>query len=149
MTEAQALANNHVTVPANNHVAVYSETFINWSCPKAETLLRSTGTSDPLSFLHAPLSHIPKAETVKRTLPQTDNFFRPSDKKATCLTRIQTKVLGVSEKLRINLDILSLFSKRNVFLHFKTVFFYSILQFLKEILLSIIARIKYYFKQFL
>ena len=115
MTEAQAPANNHATVPANNHAAVYSETPLNWSCPKAETLLRSTGTSDPLSFLYASLSHIPKAETVKRTLPQTDNFFQPSDKKVTCLTRIQTKVLGVFEKLRINLDIFVTFLKKKCF----------------------------------
>ena len=120
-----------------------SETCINRSCSKAETLLGRTGTFDPVCFLYASLSHISKAEIVKRTLLQTDNLFQSSDKKFTCYTRTQIKVLGIFKKQRINLDIFV------NFLPFKTVFFYFILQFLKEILLSIIAHIKYRFKQFL
>ena len=114
---------------ANNHVTVYSETWINRSCSKVETLLKRTDTFDPVCFLYASLSRISKAETVKRTLFQTDNFFQSLDKKVICLTRTKIKVLGNSEKQRINLDIFVNFLKKtNVFfLHFKTVFFYSIL----------------------
>ena len=112
-----------------------SETCINRSCSKAETLLRRTGTFDPVCFLYASLSHISKAETVQRILLQTDNFFHSSGKKDTCYTWTQIK--GISEKQRINLDIFVSFLKK------------IILQFLKEILLSIIAHIKYRFKQFL
>ena len=87
------------------HVTVYSETCINQSCSKAETLLRRTDTFDPVCFLYASLSHISKVETVKRTLLQTDNFFQSSDKKVTCLTRTQIKVLVISKKQRINSGI--------------------------------------------
>ena len=115
-------------------MAIYSETCINRSCSKAETWLRRAGTLDPVCFLYASLSHISKAETVKRTLLQTDNFFQSSDKKVTCLTRTQIKVLGISEKQRINLDIfVNFLKKKRFFLHFKIVFFfYFILQFLKK-----------------
>ena len=117
-------------------MTVYSETCINRSCSKAETLLRRTDTFDPVCFLYASLSHISKAETVKRTLLQTDNFFQSSDKKVTCLTRMQIKVLGISEKQRINSHILVNFLKKKRallhFLHFKRVLFFNfILQFLK------------------
>ena len=48
--------------------------------------------------------------------------------------RTQIKFLGISEKQRINLDILVNFLKKErFFLHFKTVIFFDfILQFLKE-----------------
>ena len=115
-------------------MTVYSENCINWSYSKAETLSRRAGTFDPVCFLYASLSHISKVETVKRTLLQTDNFFQSSDIKFTCLTRTQIKVLGISEKQRINLDIfVNFLKKKRFFLHFKIVFFfYFILQFLKK-----------------
>ena len=117
-------------------MTVCSETCINRSYFKAETLLRRADTFDPVCFLYASLSRISKAETVKRTLLQTDNFFQSSDKKVTCLTQTQIKVLGISEKQRINFDIFVNFlkKKRFFFLHFKKVilFFDFILQFLKE-----------------
>ena len=101
-----------------------SETCINRSCSKAETLLRRTGTFDPVCFLYASLSHISKAETLQSTLLQKDNFFHSSDKKVTCLTRTQIKVLGIFEKQRINLDIFVNFLKKNrFFLHFNPVIF--------------------------
>ena len=115
-------------------MTVCNETCINRSCSKAEPLLRRTGTFDPVCFLYVSLSYISKAEIVKRTLLQTDNFFQSSDKKVTCLTRTKTKVLGISEKQRINLDIfVNFLKKKRFFLHFKIVFFfYFILQFLKK-----------------
>ena len=45
--------------------AVYSETCLNRSCSKAETLLRRTDTFDPASFLYAFLSRISKAKNCK------------------------------------------------------------------------------------
>ena len=62
---------------------------------------------------------------------KTDNFFRPWIKKPpTCITWTQIKISGISEKQR-NWAFLSIFSKRNIFLHFKTTiaFFDFILQF--------------------
>ena len=116
-------------------MTVYSETCINRSCSKVETLLRRTDTFDLVCFLYASLSHISKVETVKRTLLQTDNFFQSSDKKVTCLTRTQIKVLGISKKQRINSDIfVNVLKNKNIyFLYFKAVFFFDfILRFLKE-----------------
>ena len=55
--------------------------------------------------LYASFSRISKAKSVNRTLFQTDNFFQFSDKKTTCLTRAQIKILGISEKQIITLDI--------------------------------------------
>ena len=116
-------------------MTVYSETCINQSCSKAETLLRRTDTFDPVCFLYASLSRISKAETVKKTLLQTDNFFHPSDKKKmTCLTRTQIKVFGISEKRRISFDIFVIFLKKKRFFYTLKQFFCFdfILQFLKE-----------------
>ena len=97
-----------------------SETCINRSCSKAETLVRRTDMFDPVCFLYTSLS---KAKTAKWDLPQTDNFFQSSHKKSACLTRTQLKILGISKKQRIKLDIFSIFSKRNIVLHFKTAIF--------------------------
>ena len=63
-----------IIVFANNHETV-CETCINWSHSKAQILIRKTDTFDTVCFLHASLSRISKAKTVKRTLLQTDNFF--------------------------------------------------------------------------
>ena len=133
-------------------MTVCNETCINRSFSKVETLLRRTGTFDPVCFLYASLSRISKVETIKKTLLQTDNFLQSSYKKVTCLTRTQIKVLGISEKQRINLDIfVNFLKKKRFFLHFKIVFFFiSFCSFWrKAILLSIIPQIKYRFKQFL
>ena len=98
------------------HVTVYGETCINQSCSKAETLLRRTDTFDPVCFLYASLLHISKVETVKTTLLRTNNLFQSSDKKVTCLTRTQIKVLGISKKQRINSDIfLNVLKKAHLF----------------------------------
>ena len=115
-------------------MTVCSKTCINRSCSKAESLLTRTGIFDPVCFLYASLSHISKEETVKRTLLQTD-IFQSSDKKVTCLTQIQIKVLGISEKQIINLNIfVNILKKKGFFIYFKTVgfFFYFILKFLKK-----------------
>ena len=94
-------------------MTVYSETHINRSCSKEETFLRRADTFDPVYFLYASLSHIFKAETIKKTLLQTDNFFQSSDKKVTCLIKI--KLSGISEKQRINLNIFVNFLKKKYF----------------------------------
>ena len=78
-------------------------------------MLRRTDTFDPVCFLYAFLSCIPKAETVKKTLLQTDNNFQSPDKKVTCLTQIQIKVLGIFGKQRIKLDIFVNFLKTKHF----------------------------------
>ena len=96
---------------------MYSDTCINRSCSKAETLLRRAGV---WSRLFSSLSCISKAEIVKRTLLQTGNFFRSSDKKATCLMRTQRKNLGIPGNRDLNWTFLSVFSKRNIFLHLRT-----------------------------
>ena len=100
-------------------MTVYSETGINRSCSKAETLLRTTGTLDPVYFLYASLSRISKAETVKITLLQTDKFFQSSDKKVTCLA------------------------------FFFFFFHMAVFEGSSAILLSLIPRIKFRFEQFL
>ena len=56
---------------------MYSETCLNRSCSKAETLLRRTGMLSFHTFL--------KQKTVKRTLLQTDNIFSPQIKKHSAL----------------------------------------------------------------
>ena len=115
---------------------MYSETCINRSCSKAEILLRRADAFDPVCFLYASLLGISKAETVKRIPLQTDNFFQSSNKKATCLTRTQINILGISEKQRIKLDIFVSFLKKKHFLHFKTTInFNFILQFYKRVTL--------------
>ena len=127
---------------ANNHVTVYSETWINRSCSKVETLLKRTDTFDPVCFLYASLSRISKAESVKRTLLQADNIFQSSDKRVTCLTRTQIIVLRISEKQRINLDILFNILK-------KKRFFYTLKQFYLFIYLFLfhfaVFEVKWYF----
>ena len=130
-------------------MTVYSETCVDRSGSKAVTLLRRTNTFDPVCFLYPSLSRIFKAETVKRTLLQTDNFFQSSDKKVTYLTRTQIKVLGISEKQRINLYIFVNFYtlKQLLLLFFFLISFCSFWR--KAILLSIMPHVKYRFKQFL
>ena len=114
-------------------------------------MLRKTDRFDPVCFLYASLSCISRAETVKKTLLQRDNFFQSSDKKVTWLTRTVIKVLGISEKQRIYLDIfVNFLRKKRFFFNLKQFFFISFCSFWrKAILLSIIPRSKYRFKQFL
>ena len=99
--------------------------------------MRRRDTFDPVCFLYASFSLISKAKTVHRTPLQTDNFFQSSGKKGICITRTQIKILGISEKQRINLDIFVSFLKKKHFLHFKTttIFFDFILQFWKSAIL--------------
>ena len=97
---------------------MYSGTCINRSCCKVETLLRRTDTFGLVCFLYASLSRISKAETVKRTLIQTDNFFQSSDKKPTLHGHKKCKNSG---KQRIKLDIfvnfLTIFNLSSIFTH--------------------------------
>ena len=87
-------------------------------------MFKKTDTFYLVCFLYASLLHISEGETVKRTVLQTDNFFQSSDKKPTCLTRTQRKILGIPRNRELNWTFLSIFSKRNIFLHFKTTFFF-------------------------
>ena len=116
---------------------MYSETYKNQSCSKAEILLRRTATFNPVYFLYASLSRISKAKSGKRTLLQTDSFSQSLDKKATCFTPKQMNILRISEKQRMKLDILVNFFKNIFFLQFKTtiMFFDSILQFWRRAIL--------------
>ena len=98
---------------ANNHETVYSETCINWSCSKVETLLRRSDTFDSVCFLYASLSRISKAETLKNTLLQTDNFSpRPQSHLLYADTK---KVLETFKKKMIKLDIFVSFLKEKHF----------------------------------
>ena len=63
-----------------------------------------------------------KQKCVKRTLLQTDNIFSSQIKKAPCLTRIQN-FREFPRNRELYWTFLSIFSKRNIFLHFKTTFF--------------------------
>ena len=91
------------------------ETCINRSCSKAETLLRRTETFGLVCLIYAFLSSISKAKTAKRTLLQEDNFFQSSDKKVTCFTPVETRILIIFEKQRITLDIFVKFLKNKHF----------------------------------
>ena len=73
-----------------------------------------------------------KRKTVKRTLLQTDNIFSPQ-LKSPCLTRTQ-KFQEFPRNRELNWTFLSIFSKRNIFLHFKTTEMFFLFQFevLKE-----------------
>ena len=71
-----------------------------------------------------------KRKTVKRTLLQTDNIFSPQ-LKSPCLTRTQ-KFQEFPRNRELNWTFLSIFSKRNIFLHFKTTFFLFQFAVLKE-----------------
>ena len=99
------------------------------SCSKSETLLRRTDTFDPVCFLYAFLLRISNVTTVKRTLLQTNNFFQSWDKKAISLTPTQTRILGISEKQRIKLEILVKFVKKKHFLHLKTIIIYFLISY--------------------
>ena len=72
------------------------EICINRSCSKAEILLKRTDAFGPVCFIHAFLSPISKAETLKRTLLRTDNYFQPSDKKVTCLSPTRINPLSAN-----------------------------------------------------
>ena len=72
-------------VYAKNNETVYSDTCINRTCSKEETLFRKTDTFDLVCFLYASFSHNSKAETVKTALLQTDFFFGPQIKKQPAL----------------------------------------------------------------
>ena len=116
---------------------MYSDICINRSCSKADTLFRRTDTFDLACFLYASLSHISKAETVKRTLLQTDNFFSVLRWKSNLPNTDMKKNFRNSEKQRIKLDIFVNFLKKKHFLHFKTaiILFDFILQFWRSTIL--------------
>ena len=126
---------------------MYSDTCINRSCSKAETLFRRTDTLDLICFLYAFLSHISKAETVKRALLQTDNFFSVIRLKNNLLYPDTKKNFRNSEKQRIKLNIFVNFLKKKNFLHFKTAMILSdfILQFWRNTIL--LSRTLYLFLQ--
>ena len=109
---------------------MYCDTCINRSCSKAETLFRRTDTLDLICFLYASLSHISKAETVKRALLQTDNFFSVIRLKNNLLYPDTKKNFRNSEKQRIKLNIfVNFLKKKNFFYTSKQHFFISIWSF--------------------
>ena len=115
---------------------VYSDTCINrYALKRSTDTFRRTDTPDLVCFLYASLSHISKAETVKRTLVQRELFFSPQIKKATCL--LPYKNFRNSEKQIIKLEIFVNFLKKKHFLHFKTgiILFDFILQFWRSTIL--------------
>ena len=99
---------------------MYSETCLNRSCSKAEPLLRRKAAFDLVSFLYAFLARISKA--IKKTPLQTDNIFSPQIKKHPTLHG--HKNFRNFRETELNWTFLSIFSKRNIFLHFKTTFFF-------------------------
>ena len=116
---------------ANNHEVVYGKTCLNRSCSKAKTLLRRTVTVSQTRFILSVFYMLSfhsflKQKTVKRTLLQTDNIFSPQIKNT--LPYAHTKISGIPEKQRV----LSIFSKRNIFLHLRTTFFLFQFAVLKE-----------------
>ena len=92
-------------------------------------MLRRTDTFDPVCFLYVFLSRISNMKTVKRTLLQTNNFFQSWDRKAISLAPTQTRILGISEKQRIKLEILVKFLKKKHFLHLKTIIIYFLISY--------------------
>ena len=108
---------------------MYSKTCLNRSCSKAETVLRRTGTFDPICSLYAFLSRISKAKNCKEDTASYGEHFQSSVKKrTTCLTRAQ-QFQEFPRNTELNWTFLSIFSKRNIFLHFKAAFFYFNLKF--------------------
>ena len=105
---------------------MYSATCVNRSCSKAETLLRRADMFDLVCFLYASLSHISKAETVKRTLFRTDNFYSPQIKKQPALTWMQRIFLGIPRNKELNWIFLSIFWKRNIFYTLRQQWFFLV-----------------------
>ena len=101
------------------------ETYINWSCSKVDILLRRTDTFGHVCFIYAFLSRISKAETVKRTPLQTNNFCLHI-KNSPALYQHKKKFQEFPRNRELNRIFLSNFSKRNAFLHFKTLIFFLI-----------------------
>ena len=89
-------------------------------------MFKKTDTFYLVCFLYASLLHISEGETVKRTVLQTDNFFQSSDKKPTCLTRTQRKILGIPRNRELNWTLLSIFSQRKIFYTLKQQWFFLI-----------------------
>ena len=113
---------------------MYSETCLNRSCSKADTLLRRTDTFDSVYFLYVFLSRISKAKNCKEDTALDGKLFQSSYKKTPCLTRTQ-KFQEFPRNRELNWTFLSIFSKRNIFLHFKTTFFFiSICSFYSKLL---------------
>ena len=111
---------------------MYSETCLNRSCSKAETLLRRTDTFDLIYSLYAFLPRISKAENCKEDTASYGEHFQSSVKKRTpCLTRAQ-QFQEFPRNTELNWTFLSIFSKRNIFLHFKAAFFLFQFEVLKE-----------------
>ena len=104
---------------------MYCDTCINRSCSKAETLFRRTDTLDLICFLYASLSHISKAETVKRALLQTDNFFSVIRLKNNLLYPDTKKNFRNSEKQRIKLNIFVNFLKKKHFFTLQSNIFFN------------------------
>ena len=110
---------------------MYSETCLNRSCSKAETLLRRTDTFDPVSFLYAFLSRISEAKNCKEDTASDGQHFQSSDKKTPCLTRTQ-KFQEFPRNRELNWTFLSISQKEifftlqnNIFLNFNLQFWRS------------------------
>ena len=81
--------------------------------------MRRTDTFDRVCFLYASLLRISKGKTVKRTLLQKDVFLSSHIKKPPAL-RGQKKICELQRNRELNWKLLSIFSKRNIFVEFKT-----------------------------
>ena len=115
---------------------MYSETCINRSRSKAETLLRRTDTFDPICFLYAFLPLISKAKTVKMTLLQTNNFFQSSNKKATCHMQTNKNFRNFRETKNQIGHFCQISQKETFFYTLKQQFFFDfILQFWRNAIL--------------
>ena len=68
---------------------------------KSRDLAEKKNTFDPVCLLYTSFLRISKAKSVRRTLLQTDKFFKSSDKKFTCLMLPQVKILGIYKRQRI------------------------------------------------
>ena len=90
------------------------------------------GQTRLISFLFYMLSFhaFLKRKTVKRTLLQTDNISSPQMKKHPALRG--HKNFRNFRGTELNWTFLSIFSKRDIFLHFKTKFFWFQFAVLKE-----------------
>ena len=105
---------------------MHSDTCINRSCSKAETLFTRTETFNLVCFLYASLSHLSKEETVKRTLFQTNNFFSVLEIKKQPALPGHNENFRNSEKQRIKFDIFVNFLTKKHFYTSKQQWFFLI-----------------------
>ena len=64
---------------------------------------------------HVEIGHALKRKPERGHCFRQTIFFQSSDKKATCLTRTQTKILGIPRNRELNWTFLPIFSERHIF----------------------------------